>query len=140
MKAVEAVVRRRAADRCEYCLMPQVADRLRFHVEHIVARQHGGSNELDNLALSCRRCNLKKGPNLSGIDPVTGQMTPLFHPRKDTWSDHFRCEVLNGPPPCISVRGVTPRGRATVDVLGINEEIRQLLRFELWREAVYELK
>ena len=53
------------------------------HIEHIVARQHGGLSRLDNLALACWNCNLKKGPNLSGIDPTTGLVVALFNPRKD---------------------------------------------------------
>jgi hypothetical protein len=39
---------------------------------------------------------------------------PLFHPRRDRWSDHFRwtrdCRI----------RGRTPTGRATVLALGMN--------------------
>jgi hypothetical protein len=38
-------------------------------------------------------CNLHKGPNLSGIDPDTGTVAPLFHPRRDTWDDHLRWKV-----------------------------------------------
>ena len=49
----------------------------------------GGLTQLDNLALACWHCNLKKGPNLTGIDPETGQIAALFHPRKDKWADHF---------------------------------------------------
>lgn len=30
-------------------------------VEHIVPQSHGGSNQLENLALSCARCNHQKG-------------------------------------------------------------------------------
>jgi 5-methylcytosine-specific restriction endonuclease McrA len=81
--------RRRAGDRCEYCRLPQTAFRRRFHIEHIVARQHGGSTNLDNLAFACWNCNLKKGPNLSGTDPETGQVTGLFHPRKDDGTNIF---------------------------------------------------
>ena len=29
------------------------------------------------------RCNLHKGPNLSGVDPDTGQVVRLFDPRDD---------------------------------------------------------
>ncbi len=53
-------------------------------------RQHGGEDELDNLALSCHLCNSKKGPNLSGLDPDTGALTRLFHPRTDRWTDHVQ--------------------------------------------------
>jgi hypothetical protein len=82
-------VRRRASDRCEYCQLPQSAFWRPFHIEHIVARQHGGLSRPDNLALACWNCNLKKGLNLSGIDPGTGRMAALFNPRGDLWDEHF---------------------------------------------------
>jgi hypothetical protein len=72
MSGPSEAVRRRAGNRCEYCHLPQEAFRRGFHTEHIVARQHGGPTSLDNLAFACWSCNLKKGPNLSGIDPATG--------------------------------------------------------------------
>jgi hypothetical protein len=34
------LVRRRADDKCEYCLLPQEASVLTFHVDHIIAKQH----------------------------------------------------------------------------------------------------
>jgi 5-methylcytosine-specific restriction endonuclease McrA len=68
---LSAEVRRRAGDRCEYCLITQALFKRRFHIEHIVAKQHGGRTNFDNLALACWQCNLKKGPNLSAIDPET---------------------------------------------------------------------
>ena len=78
MSELAEEVRRRAGYRCEYCRLPQVAFRRSFHIEHIVARQHGGSKQLDNLALACWNCNLKKGPNLAGVDPGTGQTAALL--------------------------------------------------------------
>ena len=130
-------VRHRAGNRCEYCRLPQAAFRRGFHTEHIVARQHGGSANLDNLAFACWSCNLKKGPNLSGIDPETGQITALFHPRKDEWSVHFSAHVDTLVPLGVEIRGLTPAGRATVRVLGLNEEMRQMVRYELWLEGLY---
>jgi len=44
----------------------------RFHVEHIVPKQHSGSDDAENLALACEWRNLHKGPNLAGIDEMTG--------------------------------------------------------------------
>ncbi len=82
-------VRRRAQGQCEYCTLEQ-RNSLRFHIEHIIAKQHGGGDVEDNLALACHRCNFQKGPNLSGIDPDTGALVPLFHPRRDLWSEHLQ--------------------------------------------------
>jgi 5-methylcytosine-specific restriction endonuclease McrA len=81
--ATRDLVRRRADNRCEYCLLRQKDSELTHHIEHIVAKQHGGADDVDNFALACHRCDLRKGPNLTGIDPVIGEMVPLFHPRRD---------------------------------------------------------
>lgn len=71
--------------------MPQEATLLMaFDVEHIVSRQHGGTDDLEGLALACDRCNAYKGPNLTSIDPNTRTVVALFHPRRDVWSDHYK--------------------------------------------------
>lgn len=132
-------VRRRAGNLCEYCHLPQEAFRRAFHIEHIVAKQHGGKTQLDNLALACWYCNLKKGPNLTGIDPDSGAVVPLFHPRGGRWTDHFGLSVTLDNIPGIDVNGLTSAGRATVRVLGMNEQIRRILRYELWREGRFQL-
>jgi hypothetical protein len=46
------LVRRRAGERCEYCLLRQEHCDLKHHVEHIIAKQHGGSDDPANLALA----------------------------------------------------------------------------------------
>jgi len=116
------LVRTRAGERCEYCGLRQEADPFfRFHIEHVIARQHGGATSADNLALSCHHCNLHKGPNLSGIDRETGATVALFNPRVQRWEEHF---VLRGR----IVVGLTETGRATVEVLGMNAPARQDLR------------
>jgi len=122
--ATKEMVRRRAGDRCEYCLLHQRNSRFTFHVEHIVARQHGGSDDLDNLALACQRCNLHKGPNLTGIDPLTKSVVSLFHPRTDDWGEHFAMREIR-------IEGLTGIGRATVQVLAMNDARRLELRTEL---------
>ncbi|SPF47652.1 hypothetical protein SBA4_3740007 [Candidatus Sulfopaludibacter sp. SbA4] len=73
-------------NRCEYCLLHQEYSHRAHHIEHIVAKQHGGSDDIGNLALACHRCNLCKGPNLTGLDPESGRIVPLFHPRRDRWA------------------------------------------------------
>ena len=130
-------VRLRAGDRCEYCLIPQAAFRRSFHLEHVVARQHGGISTLENLALACWQCNLKKGPNLTGLDPEGGKLTPLFHPRTDSWPHHFAVQICTRISAGLTIAGLTPAGRATVHVLGMNDEMRQMLRYELWLEGKY---
>ncbi|MBZ5617846.1 MAG: HNH endonuclease [Acidobacteriia bacterium] len=54
-------IRQRAGDRCEYCRLSQKYSRRTHHIEHIVAKQHGGADDMENLALACHRCNLQKG-------------------------------------------------------------------------------
>lgn len=135
MSDLATEVRRRAAGLCEYCRIPEAAFRRPFHIEHVIARQHGGETELDNLALACWACNLKKGPNLTGIDPQSKRITPLFDPRKDRWEDHFAFSVGTSVADGIEIRGLSDIGRATVIVLGMNTEMRQMVRYELRRES-----
>jgi len=123
-RTIERKVRERARRRCEYCRIPEcVAPFVTFHIDHIRAQKHGGSDDPDNLAWSCHHCNLHKGTNLSGIDPLTEKMHPLFNPRKQSWKRHF--EWLGS-----SLLGRTPTGRATIAVLNMNDpqrvELRQL--------------
>lgn len=116
------LVRTRAGGRCEYCGLRQDEDPFfRFHIEHVIARQHGGPTTADNLALACHHCNLHKGPNLSGIDPENGAMVALFNPRVQRWEEHF---ALRGT----LVVGLTEIGRATVEVLVMNAPARRDLR------------
>jgi 5-methylcytosine-specific restriction endonuclease McrA len=83
--ATRELVWQRAQHRCEYCRMPQQATPLiTFHVEHIVARQHEGGDNLENLAIACDRCNAYKGPNLTTIAPDSGEVISLFDPRLDS--------------------------------------------------------
>lgn len=123
--ATRARVWERAGHRCEYCRIHQDDEPFyRLHVEHVVAKQHGGSDDADNLALACHHDNDHKGPNLTGIDPETGNVVRLFHPRRQRWSRHFR---LDGP----VIVGRTQCGRATVAVLALNAPDRVELRAEL---------
>ena len=117
-----ASVRQRAGNCCEYCGLPQNAELFfTFHIEHIVSRQHGGGDEVENLALACYHCNLHKGTNLTSIDPVSGTVVPLFHPRMMKWAEHFE---RNGS----LLEGRTAIGRATVALLKMNAPDRRRLR------------
>jgi hypothetical protein len=107
-------VRRRARYRCEYCRLPQSAVRFRHQVDHIIADQHEGGDEPSNLALACAHCNRHKGPNLSGLAPVTRELTRLFNPRQDRWREHFAWQGA-------VLVGLTAVGRTTIQVLAIND-------------------
>ena len=120
----------RAADRCEYCQMPQDLVDAVHEIDHIIAEKHRGATVLENLALACFHCNNHKGPNIAGIDPKTGLMSRLFHPREDGWHDHFK---WRGP----VLLGTTPIGRATVEVLEINIRQRVLHRRALIEEGAF---
>jgi 5-methylcytosine-specific restriction endonuclease McrA len=115
-------VRRRAKNRCEFCQLAQEDSPLAaLHIEHIIPKIHGGTDDLNNLALACIDCNLHKGPNLTGIDPQTKKVSTLFHPRKDKWDDHFRWQG-------IYIMGRTAVGRTTIRVLKMNSEEQLSLR------------
>ena len=119
------IVRERANDRCEYCRLPQSVSVLPHEIDHIRARKHHGPTTLQNCCWACAYCNGAKGSNPAGYDPETGQLVGLFHPRTDTWAEHFAWYSA-------VLIGLTPVGRATIDVLRINDpervENRRLLR------------
>ncbi|MFN6137923.1 MAG: HNH endonuclease [Planctomycetota bacterium] len=119
------LVRNRAGNRCEYCRLHQdAAPFLRFHIEHIQARQHIQDDSSDNLALACPDCNRHKGPNLTTLDPNTREVVLLYHPRKDDWNEHF---VLDG----YYIRGTTQTGIATENLLKFNSDERVEMRSEI---------
>jgi len=118
----------RASRRCEYCQLAQDDDDRTFEVDHIISEKHHGATLLGSLALSCFRCNSFKGSNISGIDVITGKLTPLFNPRRHKWKRHFRWD---GP----YLIGRTAIGRTTVDVLRINDPFRVRVRVALNEEG-----
>jgi 5-methylcytosine-specific restriction endonuclease McrA len=100
-------------------------DTFKHHdIDHIISSKHGGQTTEDNLALACLDCNRFKGSDISSLDPVTGQLTPLFNPRSQNWSDHFTLE--NG-----RIKPLTAVGRVTERLLRPNlidrVEVRETL-------------
>jgi len=117
-------VRLRAGDRCEYCRLPQANQEATFHVDHIVPRAANGDTAWDNLALACVGCSLRKGAREGALDPVSGEVTRLYHPRSDPWQEHFTA-ASDG-----ALSGNTPSGRATAVALNMNRPLAVLIRFE----------
>jgi HNH endonuclease len=125
------LVQRRAQGACEYCRLPQEASVLPHQIDHIIGKQHRGSDEVANLCLCCIRCNLKKGPNIASIDPETGVVVSLHHPRHSSWRDNFSLAAEG------TITGLTAAGRATVELLEMNDGERMRLRALLLRRGRY---
>lgn len=121
---VREQVRRRASARCEYCHKPEIASAYPHHVEHIIARKHGGSSDPENLAWACFQCNVAKGSDIASYDSETRELTPLYNPRTQHWQEHF--EIIGD-----KVEGKTAVGRVTARLLQMNQpeqtEVRRLL-------------
>jgi hypothetical protein len=130
MAAIDAgirqMVRQRAGNCCEYCGLRQEQSPLAsLQIEHVLPKKHGGDDDPENLALACIDCNLHKGSNVAGFDPETGELTELFHPRRQRWSEHFRWDGA-------TIVGATAIGRTTVSVMQLNAEERVQLRLLCW--------
>lgn len=123
-----AKVKERASERCEYCHAPQAIIGQAFHFDHIVPLSLGGQTNFDNLAYACAHCNLAKSSKSKALDPITQHRELLLNPRKDKWNDHF----------CWSrdfrrLTGKTPKGRATVTALNMNDELLTYAR-HFWHQ------
>ncbi len=123
------IVRDRAAGLCEYCQLPAALHPAPFQTDHIIARQHGGTDDLNNLALACIHRNRFKGPNIAGIDPDTEELTRLFHPRTDVWNHHF---TRLGA----AILPLSAIGRVTARVLNMNNPEVLWLRETLVQEEI----
>jgi hypothetical protein len=110
------LVWRRADGCCEYCRLPQGYSVLPHEIDHIRAKKHHGPHTMENTCIACAHCNAAKGTNAAGYDPETDTLVPLYNPRLDNWEEHF---AWDGG----WLFGKTPVGRATVDVLNINDPI-----------------
>jgi HNH endonuclease len=103
----------RSGNCCEYCRLSQLGQEATFHVDHVVPVAAQGKTEAENLALACVSCSLHKAAKQVANDPDTGEDVPLFNPRRQSWSEHFRWEGVR-------VVGLSPTGRATVVALRMN--------------------
>lgn len=115
--ATKELVRSRANYLCEYCHSPERISATRFTVDHLLPKSIGGSDDINNLALACRRCNERRYNFIAGFDSETEAIVTLFNPRQQMWSEHFIWSA-NGK----RIIGVTPTGRATCKRLDLNDE------------------
>ncbi len=132
--SIDRRVRQAARQRCGYCLSPQHLVMARLEVEHILPLAKGGMNDETNLWLACPLCNRHKGDKVSAFDPETRVIVPLFNPRTQQWSEHFRWSNDG-----IRIIGLTPIGRATVIALQLSEDPDALLVRSYWVLAGWHL-
>lgn len=101
--------------RCEYCRAPEQVFNFAFDVEPIAPRSGGGDDALANLALACESCNSFKSNFTVGWDELEKREVRLFHPRLDTWSQHFTFDAVSA-----EITGLTATGRVTASRLKMN--------------------
>lgn len=118
-------VRQRARNNCEYCRLPQEWQEATFHVDHVQPRSANGPTSLENLALACVSCSLRKAARGRTRDPQSRRMVRLFNPRSDNWSRHFAFTAT------WRIRGRTATGRATIAALHMNRTAIVAIRKEL---------
>jgi HNH endonuclease len=107
----------RAKGNCEYCRSQAKFAVDPLVMEHIYPLSRGGKTIDSNLALACQTCNNCKYTKITAPDPVTGEEVPLFNPRSMKWHDHF-----TWTPETTKMLGLTPTGRATIELLETNRE------------------
>jgi 5-methylcytosine-specific restriction endonuclease McrA len=119
------LVRQRATYLCEYCQTNERWQYVRFTIDHVVPLRAGGSDDFENLALSCFHCNRRKSNKQTAIDPLTTEEVQLFNPRKDEWLAHFSWSSDG-----LEIQATTAAGRATIELLEMNRariiEIRRV--------------
>ena len=112
----------KAKNRCGYCLGEQRYIFAPLEIDHICPTAMGGTNDEENLWLTCRFCNSYKGAKTHGTDSLTRRKVLLFNPRKQNWKRHFA--INNG----IVIVGKTTVGRATVSALRMNNRLAVTVR------------
>jgi hypothetical protein len=122
-------VAEQAGYRCGYCRADERYFGTDFEIEHLLPESLGGQTIEENLWLACRECNGRKGNRIALHDPLSGELAPLFNPRFQRWSDHFRWATEGD-----LIHGLTPTGRVTIRALGLNRPKRVIAR-RFWVQA-----
>jgi hypothetical protein len=122
-ETIRQAIRTRAGNRCEYCLCHQDYVMGQLQIDHIIPLAKGGPDIAENLCLACELCNQYKWTKTEGIDPQTKERTPLFHPCRDRWHEHFTWSDDG-----TKILGLTPCGRAMVSALRLNNPLAVTVR------------
>jgi 5-methylcytosine-specific restriction endonuclease McrA len=77
---------------CQYCgRRPALRE---LNVDHVIPRSRGGQDSWENLVVSCRTCNLRKGRRT----PVEAGMTLLSTPHHPRWSTATQIRLATREP------------------------------------------
>ncbi len=119
----------RAADRdtCCYCCTTVANSGMPLSFDHVEPRSLGGPTTFENVCQSCRPCNEFKSDTRHAEDPLTGERVKLFHPRRQSWRDHFAWSA-----DASKIEGLTSTGRATVVALRLNRQALVAARRRWW--------
>jgi hypothetical protein len=128
-----ALVARRAGHLCEYCRAPEAVFNLPFEVEHIKPLSQGGDDSENNLALSCRSCNLYKSNAISGFDEERQNQIRLFNPRLDVWNEHFAINHQSS-----EIESLSAIGRVTVSRLRMNGNAQIAARIQWLKLGLFD--
>ncbi len=109
--------------RCCYCLTTAANSGIPMTHDHIQPRSKGGETNFENVCLACRSCNEFKADLTENLDPTTGEITPLFNPRTQRWSDHFTWSF-----DATRIEGLSTIGRATIVCLRMNNPVITVAR------------
>lgn len=129
-ESVRRAVRKRADERCEYCLKPDVVSTVPYHVDHIRSLKHGGGSEPENLAWACFDCNICKGSDIGSFDDMTEQFVPFFNPRIQRWEDHFEADHAH-------IKGRTAIDRVTAAIFQFNHQDQLATRQDLLIDGLW---
>jgi hypothetical protein len=120
------VIIQTAKNRCGYCRTPQNLVPIPFEIEHILPKAAGGTDDEENLWLSCGVCNSFKHAKTHAVDPITKEEVRIFNPRTQDWNEHFEFSSDNS-----EILGKTVCGRATAAALKLNNPRAVKMR-KLW--------
>lgn len=123
-------VRERAAQCCEYCLVPELFSFIGYEIDHIISLKHGGSNDAENLAWACAICNYNKGTDIGTILIPANKIIRFFNPRTDVWTEHFGA---SGP----MILPKTEIGEGTAKIFRFNHIDRLLERESLANAGLF---
>ncbi|MGH2350887.1 MAG: HNH endonuclease [Chloroflexota bacterium] len=121
-------MRQRFGFRCGYCGVSEVDTGGELTIDHYRPVSAGGSDEDDNLAYACFRCNGYKANFWPTLDELTRGLR-ILHPMRDNWDEHLREDGTTG-----TLLPQTDTGRFHLELLQLNRPV--LVQHRLHRRFI----